>query len=276
MSLCLTTLGENTAGRPRILAEWGLSILVETDGRRILLDTCASISVPHNASVMGVDLAGVDTIVLSHGHYDHTGGLKVVLKETGPVNIIGHPDIWDAKYVVRGGQEAYNGIPFSMKELEELGANFSLSAEPVWVTADVVTSGEVPMVTGYEQIDSYLFVKEHDRLVPDRFRDDLALVVKTDVGLVVVLGCAHRGMVNTLMRARELTGVDRIHTVVGGTHLITASLERVMHTVEAVKQLGIQRLGVSHCTGLPAAVVLACELGDVFFFNSAGSRITVP
>ena len=275
MPLCLTTLGENTAGRPRVLAEWGLSILVETDDQKILLDTCAGDTVPHNASVLRVDLSTIDRIVLSHGHYDHTGGLRGVLAETGAVEVVAHPDIWGAKYGVFGERKRYNGIPFVREELESLGASFTLSRDPVWITGDIVTTGEIPMVTEYEQIDSRLYIMVDGELVPDRFSDDLALIIKTELGLVVVLGCAHRGMVNTLYHAREITGIELIHTVVGGTHLISASEERISRTVEALRELGVQRLGVSHCTGLPAASKLARELGDNFFFNNAGSRITI-
>ncbi len=276
MPLCLTTLGENTAGRPRVLAEWGLSILVETDDQKILLDTCAGATVPHNASILRVDLSTIDRIVLSHGHYDHTGGLRGVLAETGAVEVVAHPDIWGAKYGVFGERKRYNGIPFVREELESLGASFTLSRDPVWITDDIVTTGEIPMVTEYEQIDSRLYVKVDGELVPDQLLDDRALIIKTELGLVVVLGCAHRGMVNTLYHAREITGIELIHTVVGGTHLISASEERISRTVEALRELGVQRLGVSHCTGLPAASKLARALGDNFFFNNAGSRITIP
>ena len=95
-------------------------------------------------------------------------------------------------------------------------------------------------------------------------------------GLVVILGCSHRGVINTLHHAREVTGVEAFHTVVGGTHLISASEERVLLTAAALKEFGVERVGVSHCTGLTSAALLAQELGDVFFYNNAATSITIP
>lgn len=275
MQLRITTLSENTAGRLGVLAEWGLSILAETDDLKILMDTGLSISVPHNAPMLGIDLAEIDKIVLSHGHADHTGGLRDVLPLTRGVEVIAHPDIFTAKYARYGEQARYVGIPFSREAMEAL-ASLTLTREPVWITEDIVTTGEIPMITEYEVIDSPLCVKEGDELVPDPLRDDRALIIKTDDGLVVITGCAHRGLINTLYHARELTGVDMVHTVVGGTHLIQASEERVLLTAAALREFGVRRLGVSHCTGMPAAMMLAQEFGDIFFFNNTGTRITVP
>lgn len=275
MAVRITTLSENTAG-PGMLAEWGLSVLVETDEQKVLLDTCASISVPRNAPILGVDLSKIDRIVLSHGHYDHTGGLRDVLGAMGKkVEIIAHPDMWAAKQLRIGEQYIYIGIPFPREELEGLGASFTLSREPVWISDDIVTTGEIPMVTEYEEIDPVLYVKQNDEFVPDPLLDDRALIIKTDEGLVVVLGCAHRGVINTLYHAQQVTGVDLIHTVIGGTHLVRATEERVLLTVAALQELGVQRVGVSHCTGLPAAMILARELGEIFFFNNAGTRLTL-
>ncbi|TET74265.1 MAG: MBL fold metallo-hydrolase [Dehalococcoidia bacterium] len=275
MAVRITTLSENTAG-PGMLAEWGLSVLVETDEQKVLLDTCASISVPRNAPILGVDLSKIDRIVLSHGHYDHTGGLRDVLGAMGKkVEVIAHPDMWAAKQLRIGEQYIYIGIPFSREELEGLGASFTLSREPVWISDDIVTTGEIPMVTEYEEIDPVLYVKENDEFVPDPLLDDRALIIKTDEGLVVVLGCAHRGVINTLYHAQQVTGVERIHTVIGGTHLVSATEERVLLTAAAFQELGVQRVGVSHCTGLPAAMILARELGEIFFFNNAGTRLTL-
>jgi len=275
MQVRITTLSENTAGRPGVLAEWGLSILVEADDLKILMDTGPSISVPYNASVLGIDLSLIDKIVLSHGHYDHTGGLREVLARTGKVEVIAHPDIFAAKYARYGEQARYVGIPFSREAMEALAA-FTLSREPVWITADIMTTGEIPMVSPYEEIDPPLCVKQGGKLVPDPLWDDRALIIRTDDGLVVITGCAHRGLINTLYHARELTGVDVVHTVVGGTHLILASEERVLLTAAALREFGVQRLGVSHCTGIRAAMMLAREFGDIFFFNNTGTQITAP
>lgn len=276
MQVRIITLSENTVGAFGVLAEWGLSILVEAGSLKVLMDTGLSISVPHNAPRLGVDLATVDKIVLSHGHADHTGGLREVLTKTGKVEVIAHPDMWAAKYMRFGEVDVYIGIPFSREELEALGASFTLSREPVWITDDIVTTGEIPMITQYEQIDPNLYVKVDEEFVPDPLLDDRALIIKTDVGLVVILGCGHRGIINTLHHARELTGVELVHTVIGGTHLVSASEERVRLTAAALREFGIRRLGVSHCTGMPAAMMLAQEFGDIFFFNNAGTRITVP
>jgi len=276
MQLRITTLSENTAAKSDVLAEWGLSILVETEDLSILMDTGATISVPHNADALGIDLATVDRIVLSHGHYDHTGGLRGVLSKTGKAEVIAHPDIWAAKYARRAERERYVGIPFSQQELEALGASFTLSRDPVWISENIVTTGEIPMITEYEEIDPNVYAKVDGELIPDPILDDRALIVKTDVGLVVVLGCSHRGIINTLYHAREVTGVETIHTVVGGTHLISASEERILLTAAALKELGVKRVGASHCTGLPAAALLARELGDIFFYSNVGTSITIP
>ena len=275
----IITLTENTAGNVGVLAEWGLSILVEVDGLNVLLDTGLSTSVVHNASVLGIDLSTIDKIVISHGHTDHTGGLRQLLKAMRKeVEVIAHPDIWDSKYSERAreGAYVYAGIPFQKEELEGLGASFTLTSEPVWISDRIVTTGEIPMLTDYEKIDANLYVKKEGEFHPDPLRDDLALAIKTEQGLVVVAGCAHRGIVNTVHHAQKLTGVEAIDTVVGGTHLIRAAEERVELTIAELKGFGIQRLGASHCTGFHATVRLAEEFGDIFFPNNAGTRLQLP
>jgi 7,8-dihydropterin-6-yl-methyl-4-(beta-D-ribofuranosyl)aminobenzene 5'-phosphate synthase len=272
MEIRITTLIENTASAG-FMAEWGLSILIELDGRRILLDTGPGISTVYNASLLGIDFTAVDKIVLSHGHYDHTGGLKdLLLRITGGVDIISHPSIWEPKYAVRENKAKYIGIPFYREELESLGARFKMSKEPIYITDNILTSGEVPFATGYEETDRDLYIREKDGFINDNFPDDLSLAIKTEKGLAIFLGCAHRGMINIINRFQEITGDERIYSVVGGTHLISASPERLAKTIADLKKTGIRKLGVSHCTGFNASVRLASEFKDIFFLNSAGSR----
>ncbi|MBM3143304.1 MAG: MBL fold metallo-hydrolase, partial [Chloroflexi bacterium] len=132
MEIKLTTLSENTAGRVSLLAEWGLSILVEVDDYKVLLDTGLDISAARNAAILGINLSEIDKIVLSHGHRDHTGGLRHVLNAMRKeIEVIAHPDIWASKYSrTFSKQEQYAGIPFPREALENWGASFSLTKEP--------------------------------------------------------------------------------------------------------------------------------------------------
>ena len=276
MEIKITTLSENTANYG-FLAEWGLSILVEVDGMKILVDTGLSFSAIHNAQLLGIDLSTIDRIILSHGHADHTGGLRDMLKIKGEVEVIAHPDIWAAKYAQRGRKGVqYSGMPYSREELESRGARFNLVREPVYITENVMTTGEIPMLSGYEEVERNLFVKEAGVLRQDPLADDLALIINTEFGLVVILGCAHRGIVNTLRHAQNVTGNELVYAAIGGTHLFRASKERIEKTIADLKKMGVQRLGVSHCTGFHAATQLAREFEDIFFLNNAGNRFTLP
>jgi 7,8-dihydropterin-6-yl-methyl-4-(beta-D-ribofuranosyl)aminobenzene 5'-phosphate synthase len=277
MPIHITTLSENTAGRMNLLAEWGLSILVEAEGCRILLDTGQSLSAAFNAIALGIDLSQIDRIVFSHGHSDHTGGLLHILKMVkGKVEVIAHPDIWALKYARRPERvERHTGVPYTKEAAEGLGASFNLTKGPVWISENILTSGEIPMITDYEKIDPTLYVKEGNELKPDPLWDDQALFIKSERGLIIILGCAHRGMINTIKHAQRLTGVEPVYAVIGGTHLISASPRGLDLTMAELLSLGVEKLGVSHCTGLPASAILAQKFGDKFFFNNAGTRISL-
>jgi 7,8-dihydropterin-6-yl-methyl-4-(beta-D-ribofuranosyl)aminobenzene 5'-phosphate synthase len=271
MNIKIITLSENTA-TAGFIAEWGLSILIEVDNKRILLDTGSSFSTVYNAQLAGIDIRVIDTIVLSHGHFDHTGGLKDILaRRNEKIDIIAHPSIWEAKYSIRENNKRYIGIPFARELLEGMGGRFVMSRQPVWIADNIVTSGEIPLTTDYEEIDQTLYVKEKDAFKPDTLHDDLSLAIKTESGLMIFLGCAHRGMINTIRHFQKITGDDRVYSVVGGTHLISASPDRLDRTIADLKKTGIRKLGVSHCTGFEASARLATEFKDIFFLNCAGS-----
>jgi 7,8-dihydropterin-6-yl-methyl-4-(beta-D-ribofuranosyl)aminobenzene 5'-phosphate synthase len=278
MTFRITTLSENTVQMGGLLAEWGLSILVETKQMSVLFDTGSSCSTVHNADMLGIDLKEVDFIALSHGHFDHTGGLRDVLRRTRKeIPVLAHPDIWQAKYALREGQgDRYIGIPFRRDELESLGACFNLIKDPFKVSDTITTTGEVPMITSFEEVDSTLFVKDNSNWQPDGVMDDQALIVKTGQGLVIILGCAHRGMINTIYHAQHITGISEIYAVIGGSHLAGVPEERLWQSIAALRELNVQMLGLCHCTDLPVASVLAQEFGSIFFFNKAGTIIDIP
>jgi 7,8-dihydropterin-6-yl-methyl-4-(beta-D-ribofuranosyl)aminobenzene 5'-phosphate synthase len=227
MEIKITTLAENTA-EAGYLAEWGLSMFIEADGVKVLFDTGMGIAAVHNAQLFGIDLGTVDKIVISHGHHDHTGGLGEVLKAMRKqVEVIAHPDIWAAKYARRGKRpEHFAGLPFRREMLENLGARFNLTDKPVRITDRFMTTGEIPMLSAYEEIDSGLYDKKTGEMLPDELKDDLAMVIDAEYGLVVILGCAHHGIINTLKQAQQVTGKELIYAAIGGTHLLNAGRER--------------------------------------------------
>ena len=285
MKIKITTLSENTA-ELGYLAEWGLSMFIEAEGTKVLFDTGAGIAALHNAQLLGIDLSSIDKIILSHGHRDHTGGLReILIRMKKEVEIIAHPDIWASKYSRPnvwarkpggGNKEQFSGLPFRRELLENLGARFNLTRKPVHLTKNFLTTGEIPMVSDYEEIDSGLFDKKTGKMLPDELNDDLALVIDTAYGLVVILGCAHHGIINTLRHAQKLTGKELIYAAIGGTHLLNASEERLKKTAVELQEMGVQYLGVSHCTGFEASAYLAREFGEGFFLNNSGSRWVLP
>lgn len=275
MSMRITTLSENTSNMAGIIGEYGFSVLIEKDSLKILFDTGQSTSCVKNADAMSVNLKDLDMIILSHGHYDHAGGLKEVLMRTGPIEVCAHPDIFRKKYAVRREKKRYIGIPFKKDELEDLGAHFKFSREPVRF-GDFILSGEVERKTSFEKDDPALFVDRGDgTLEPDPVLDDQALAIKTSLGLFVVLGCAHSGTVNTIKQLIKLSGCDQVYAVIGGTHLGFADYNQIEETVKYLKSANVERIGVSHCTGSKGAKRLREEFGDQFFLNNAGDVIKV-
>ena len=279
MNVRLTTLCENTAGKPGFAAEWGLSILIETEETTVLFDTGRSSVLLENADKLGIDLRKIDRIVLSHGHADHTGGLRDVLQRVGQVEIIAHPAMWKPKYTKRPYEDrvAYCGIPFAREELESLGGSFTLTTQPFALSDNMITTGEVNMTIDYETVEPSLLLKEGDTFRPDTFPDDLAIVVTTDEGLVIILGCAHRGTINTIRHAQNITGEQRVYGVIGGTHLFPASDERIERTIAELMELDVKKVGLSHCNGFYATMRVAQALeGNRFFLNNAGTQTTLP
>jgi len=272
----VVTLCENSAGlRREVLAEHGFSAYVEFGDYRMIFDAGQTTTAVHNASVLGIDLGGVP-IALSHGHYDHTGGLVSLLEKTGPVTVYAHPDVFASRYSQRGGALRQIGIPFKKEDLEKMGAEFEFSRKAREIHPGLWLTGEVPRLAEFETASENLVVLSDDgEITIDPILDDQALVLVLERGLFVLLGCAHSGMINTLEHAKRVTGVDTILGVAGGTHLGFGGEEKLPKTIEALRSLDLEILAPSHCTGFFAASVLAATYPDRFVNNCVGTEIVL-
>jgi 7,8-dihydropterin-6-yl-methyl-4-(beta-D-ribofuranosyl)aminobenzene 5'-phosphate synthase len=273
--IIVTTLSENTA-KHGFIGEWGLSMLVEVDGMKILVDSGWGFSAAYNAQLLGIDLDGIDIVVLSHGHRDHTGGLPDILKRRKkPVDVIAHPDIFTCKYTRFETGDEYSGIPYAREYLESLGARFKLSKDPVRIASRVTTTGEIPVTNDFEIPEQNLLVKDDRGVRIDPLNDDQSLIIDSEEGLIIITGCAHSGIINTIRHARKITGRDSVYAIIGGTHLFRAPAERIALTIDALKENGPRKLGVSHCTGFQASAALYAEFPGAFFLNNAGTQTTL-
>jgi len=269
----ITTLVENTVGKPDLLAEFGLSILLETEDEAILFDTGQGCVLLHNAAKLGIDLSRINKIVLSHGHNDHTGGLADVLKATGGAHVYGHPNIFNDKYAKDKCQQIPIGIPYTREALELRGAKLHLSKDPIQVAEGVQTTGEVKRQTDFETLNDRLCAMRDGTLVKDDLQDDMSLIVTGSEGVAVIFGCGHSGAINTLLQVRRMVGDTPISIVIGGIHLIDSNEDRIDRTIRELKKFDIGKLSLCHCTGMPAMIKLYQAFGDKVLFNNVGTQI---
>ncbi len=268
-------LSDNTAGPPGFFAEHGLSLLVRTGEGDILMDVGNGTAAMQNAEIFRLSFEPLKAVILSHGHYDHTAGLPGLLTRRGGTKVYAHPGIFDAKYYRVGEAKRFIGIPWRREHLESLGADFDLSSSPREVLPGMTLTGEIPRVTDFEPGDPNLVVDKGGELVPDPFVDDQSLVIDDPQGLVVILGCAHAGAINTLTYARKITGKSRIRAAIGGSHLFFLGSEQLERTIDELKSMEPEMLAFSHCTGQVAARRLAQEFGDRFVFNQTGTVLNI-
>lgn len=269
----LTVLIDNRVVRGKFLAEQGFSILVETADKKILFDTGQTSALIHNSKILSVNLKNIDLVVLSHGHYDHVGGLPYLLESLSQVDIYAHPDILDQRYAQDADKQGLRelGLTWKKEDLERKGAIFHFSREPWQLADNILLTGEIPRSNKQEAQEGDFFKFKNKHLVKDPLLDDQALIIKTRLGLVVVLGCSHAGVINTLDYVSQLTGGEKIHAVVGGMHLGQATKKKVTTTIEGLKNLGIAKVVPLHCTGFKACAQMFFEMDNVFVGAEVGS-----
>ncbi len=274
MTIRITILCENTVGRLVGSGEHGFSAFIETDQGNYLFDTGGGHSVVSNSLILDKDLKSIRKVFLSHGHHDHSGGLPEVLKLRGNVDVHAHPNVFIDRIAVlkENGRETkrFAGIPYKRRYLEYLGANFVFNSDFTEVEKGIFLTGEVPRKTPYEKPDPRLFSEMDGKITQDIFLDDQSLVLDTPKGLVLILGCAHSGMVNIIRHIMDKTGKEKFYAILGGTHLDFLSPDQLEESIKSLKEMEIEKIGVSHCTGMKAAFRLHREFGDRFFYGSVG------
>ncbi len=273
----ITIICENTVGRRVGLGEHGFSAFIETGQGNYLFDTGSGHSVVNNSLELNKDLRTIKKIFLSHGHFDHTGGLPEVLKLKGKVDVHAHPDVFlDRIHLIKENEEEirkFVGLLYKKRYLELLGANFIFNRDFTEVEKGVFLTGEVPRKTPFEKPDPKLFAEVDGKISQDVFSDDQSLILDSEWGLVLILGCAHSGMINIINYVADRTGKDKFYAILGGTHLDFLTPEQLEESVKILKKMKIERIGVCHCTGMRAAFRLQHEFGDRFFYGHVGSSL---
>jgi 7,8-dihydropterin-6-yl-methyl-4-(beta-D-ribofuranosyl)aminobenzene 5'-phosphate synthase len=268
------------ATTPPLIAEHGLSLLIETfreDQKQTYLFDAGFTKdgVPHNIEKLGVDLNKISSIVISHGHPDHTGALAEILKTAEKkIPVITHPSAFLKRYLVFPDGTRVLSNTFTEKALDDAGAEVLLSGDLAILGPGVVATGEIDMVNDFEQHFPLAYYEQNGEMEKDFFPDEKSLIINLkDKGLIVLSGCGHRGIINTVEYAKRATGIEQVHAVIGGFHLTgTTPMEKIERTVEEMKRIEPDFIIPTHCTGWKAMNRFADEMSDNFLLNAVGTR----
>ena len=257
----VTVLVDNQTGE-QLSAEHGLSLWIETSDTRVLFDTGQGTALQGNAQELGIVLDEADILVLSHGHYDHTGGVAHVLKHAQQLEVYCHPGVIQPRYSIRNGRPKSIQMP-----RESMAAIDNLPAQRLhWTTGASMLSqgigitGPIPRDTCYEDTGGPFFL-DPEGLRGDPIADDIALWIHTADGLVVFVGCCHAGLVNTVSYARNASGFNKVRGIIGGLHLQNASKDRLRQTCMKLLEWHLDFIVPCHCTGKAAVSYMRQKLG---------------
>ena len=276
----VTVLIENTKNptNTTLEAKHGLSFhvtaTVDDNKVTLLMDAGPSAEkLVHNLKELSLNLDEVNAVVLSHGHYDHTGGLIAALEQiTKQVPVIAHPTVFQPKLSMMPHLRLI-GAPFGSCDVESAKGVPIYATNPVKIANVITTTGEVPRKTSFEKVEGFWSVKE-TKFVDDKILDDQSLIIEVEgKGLVVITGCAHSGIINTIKHAQKITGTTKVYAVVGGFHLIGANENKIQATIDELKKLNPEVVAPCHCTGKLGIKKFAEQFKDRFVSVHTGTII---
>ena len=256
-NITITILVDNHA-EPPSAREHGLSLWIQTNEGNILFDTGQGRALPLNAREFGIQLESADAMALSHGHYDHTGGVAYMLQCNPKLDVYCHPAAVQPRYSCVNGLARPIHMPRSaMSAIDKVpSTRMHWVSKPAAISESVFLTGPIPRLKGYKGGGGPFFLDPGEQR-PDPIEDDMALWIETSDGLVVCVGCCHAGLVNTLEHIRLLSGIDTIAGVIGGFHLLQTDRQRIEATISDLQQLSPRSMVPCHCTGEGAMVALS-------------------
>lgn len=276
-SVDITVLCNNDSVCGQIRTEHGLSMHVSTPSGNLLFDTGQSDVFLDNAEALQISLNKLSALVLSHGHYDHTGGVAYNAALFRNLPIYFHPDALKDRYRrMDDGTAKSIGIPrTSFNLFQHPDSRVVHTSRPVEVLKDIRVTGTIPRTTSFEDTGGPFYL-DRECTLEDGIADDQALWINASCGVIVLLGCAHAGVINTLRYIETLTHPRKICAVIGGFHLKSASEHRLCRTIDALKRFDLTMLAPCHCTGEKATEDLAAAFPKIFDQCHGGSRFTFP
>lgn len=284
----ISILTENLVYRRGFLGEHGLSLLIDTGQKRYLFDTGQSRVFIHNAAKLQVDLKELDAVILSHGHYDHCGGMGN-WQAFGSVPVYVQKQAFEAKYTLnpRNGKLRYSGVENEGNWQTDANIH-KLTERHTQIAEGVHLLAEIPYTTGFESVPVSFRISEagylgellsaepgQDGVSVDEMKDEQLLVVEEETGLCVFAGCAHAGIINCLQYVRKCFPDKKIHCLAAGMHLKNCTPDRLEKTICALKEQEMDIMIPMHCTGIRAIAAIKDAFGNTCILPEAGKVIEI-